>query len=267
MNGDDKMLGIVFEGGGAKGAYQIGVWKYLKEKNIKIDGIVGTSVGAINSAIFAMGDIGFAEKMWTEISLDKILKGNIKKMEFPKEFSTTMSKDLDELENIFINNKNGFDISPMKEMIKENINEKYIRKSNIDLGLVTYNLSKRKLVEVFLEDIEKGNLYKYIIASSYLPLFKAERIKGDYYIDGGFFNNLPINMLVKKGYKKIISVRLRPDNYDYSKYKNVEVIDIGPDESLGGSLEFDSQKISKNMQQGYLDAKKILSYTVDTLIG
>src|SRR6056297_4068587 len=261
------MLGIVFEGGGAKGAYQIGVWKYLKEKNIKIDGIVGTSVGAVNSAIFAMGNIDFAEKMWAEISFDKIIEGNVGEIELPKEFSSNISKDIDKLEDLFVNNKDGLDISPMKEMIKENIDEDYIRKRNIDLGMVTYNLSKRKLEEIFLENIEKGNLYKYIIASSYLPVFKAEKINGDYYIDGGFFNNLPINMLVKKGYKKIISVRLRPDNYDYSKYKNVEVIDIGPEESLGGTLEFDSQKISKNMQQGYLDAKKILSYSVDTLIG
>src|SRR6056297_2028393 len=260
------MLGIVFEGGGAKGAYQIGVWKYLKEKNIKIDGIVGTSVGAVNSAIFAMGNIDFAEKMWAEISFDKIIEGNVGEIELPKEFSSNISKDIDKLEDLFVNNKDGLDISPMKEMIKENIDEDYIRKRNIDLGMVTYNLSKRKLEEIFLENIEKGNLYKYIIASSYLPVFKAEKINGDYYIDGGFFNNLPIELLVKKGYKKIISVRLRPEKFDYSSFKHANIIDISPDEFLGETLDFDRENILRNIDKGYTDGKKTLSNAIDTFI-
>ena len=43
----DKEYGIVLEGGGARGAYQAGVWKALKEGGVKIRGISGTSVGAL----------------------------------------------------------------------------------------------------------------------------------------------------------------------------------------------------------------------------
>lgn len=42
---------IVLSGGGARGAYQIGVWKALRELNIKYDIITGTSVGALNGAL------------------------------------------------------------------------------------------------------------------------------------------------------------------------------------------------------------------------
>ena len=45
-----KEYGIVLEGGGARGAYQIGAWKALKEAGIRIKGISGASVGALNSA-------------------------------------------------------------------------------------------------------------------------------------------------------------------------------------------------------------------------
>ncbi|MDW7667380.1 MAG: patatin-like phospholipase family protein [Bacillota bacterium] len=261
------MIGLVFEGGGAKGAYQIGVWKYLNEINIKIDGVVGTSVGAINSAAFAMGNIDSAVKMWSDLSIEKIVKGETKRDNLPSEFDRDLVNDIDKLEEYFLNNKNGLDITPMKEMLKKSINEKIIRNSKIDLGLVTYNLTKRKLQEIFLEDIKVGSLYKYIMASSYLPVFKAEKIDGDYFIDGGFFNNLPINLLTKKGYKKIISVRLRPDEYDYSNYRNVDIIDISPKDSLGGTLEFDDKKIQNNIELGYEDAKRILSYTIDAFIG
>jgi NTE family protein len=262
-----EMIGIAFEGGGAKGAYQIGVWKYIQEKNIKIDGVVGTSVGAINSAAFAMGDIDFALKMWTELSVENIVKDDGKEKNFPKEFSSDLAKDIDKLQEFFLNNKEPLDIEPMKEMIKTKIDEELIRSKNIDLGLVTYNLSKRKLKELFLEDIEVGSLYKYIIASSYLPVFKAEKIDGDYYIDGGFFNNLPINMLVEKGYKKIISVRLRPEEFDYSEFNNIDIIDISPDEFLGGTLDFNRENILKNIDKGYSDGKRILSNAIDTFIG
>ena len=59
-----KEYGIVLEGGGAKGAYQIGAWKALVEAGVKIKGIAGTSVGALNGALMCMGDLENAEQVW-----------------------------------------------------------------------------------------------------------------------------------------------------------------------------------------------------------
>jgi len=55
-------VALVLSGGGARGAYQIGVWKALRELNIDIVAVYGTSVGAINGALIAYGDYDFAEK-------------------------------------------------------------------------------------------------------------------------------------------------------------------------------------------------------------
>ena len=44
----DKEFGLVLAGGGTKGAYEVGVWKALKELNINITAIAGTSIGALN---------------------------------------------------------------------------------------------------------------------------------------------------------------------------------------------------------------------------
>ena len=49
------MNGIAFSGGGLKGAYQVGAYKAFLDCNIKIDGFVGTSIGALNAAIIASG--------------------------------------------------------------------------------------------------------------------------------------------------------------------------------------------------------------------
>ena len=52
-----KEYGIVLDGGGARGAYQIGAWKALKEAGVKINAVAGTSVGALNGALICMDDV------------------------------------------------------------------------------------------------------------------------------------------------------------------------------------------------------------------
>lgn len=53
-----KEYGLVLEGGGAKGAYQIGAWKALREAGVKLKGIAGTSVGALNGCPYLHGRFG-----------------------------------------------------------------------------------------------------------------------------------------------------------------------------------------------------------------
>lgn len=59
-------LGLVLGGGGGKGAYEIGVWRYLQEIGLdrKISVISGTSVGALNAALMGTGDYERAEDIW-----------------------------------------------------------------------------------------------------------------------------------------------------------------------------------------------------------
>ena len=63
-----KKLGLVLGGGGGRGAYHIGVWKYLIESSIygKVRAISGNSVGALNACLLAMNDYSIAEKVWKE---------------------------------------------------------------------------------------------------------------------------------------------------------------------------------------------------------
>ena len=50
----NKTYGLALEGGGAKGAYQIGAWKALREAGIRFSAVSGTSVGALNGAMIVM---------------------------------------------------------------------------------------------------------------------------------------------------------------------------------------------------------------------
>ena len=69
------MLGLVLEGGGARGAFQIGAFQALNEKGFRFDGIVGTSIGAINGALLAQGDFELAQAWWRICSSTRRMNG------------------------------------------------------------------------------------------------------------------------------------------------------------------------------------------------
>ena len=70
---DNREYGLVLAGGGTKGAYQVGVWKALKELNINVKGIVGASIGSLNGALFLQDDFKMVEDMYENIKLGNIM--------------------------------------------------------------------------------------------------------------------------------------------------------------------------------------------------
>lgn len=73
-------IGLVLDGGGGRGAYQIGVWKYFLEKRIKFDYISGTSAGALNSVLICQNNYKKAEKLWTQLKPEDIKEIDKKKL-------------------------------------------------------------------------------------------------------------------------------------------------------------------------------------------
>ena len=64
------MIGFALEGGGAKGAYQIGSYIALRKYRIKPSIIAGTSIGSVNAAFFAQGDVKKLIKLWQQTKTD-----------------------------------------------------------------------------------------------------------------------------------------------------------------------------------------------------
>ena len=153
----------------------------------------------------------------------------------------------------------GLDITPLKNLLTELIDEDRIRNSGKDFGIVTVSLTDLKPLEIYIEDIPKGKLAEYLMASAYLPVFKKEKIDGKIYIDGAVYNNLPINLLINKGYKDLIIVR----TYGRGIIKKIDLeglntILISPSEDLGKTLDFDIDIARHNLKLGYYDGLKAL---------
>ena len=252
------MYGLVLEGGGAKGSYHIGAYKALLDLDIKIDGVAGTSIGALNGAAIVQGDLSNLEKLWEEISFDTLF--GINKTEVGKIKDMSLSKmNIPYLLNLskeIITNK-GLDTTKMREIIEDFIDEDKIRKSKLDFGFVTISLTDKQPLELFKEDVPKGKLVDYLLASANLPAFKMEKMDGKLFLDGGYYDNLPINILRRKGYKNFIAVRtfalgrVKKINKD-----EVNVVYIQPVEDLGGTIDFDVKRAERNMKLGYYDTLK-----------
>ena len=128
----DREYGIVLEGGGARGAYQIGAWKALREAGIKIKGAAGTSVGALNGALICMDDFEKAENIWETICYSRVMDVDDSLMDQLRNFSfkSLSSIGLHEVINGAkrILKDRGFDIAPLRRLIEEVVDEEKMRK-------------------------------------------------------------------------------------------------------------------------------------------
>src|SRR5277367_3708954 len=75
-NNSKGQVVLVLQGGGALGAYQVGVYQALHEAGIKLDWIIGTSIGAINAALIAGNTperrIDALQEFWRRMRSDRV---------------------------------------------------------------------------------------------------------------------------------------------------------------------------------------------------
>lgn len=256
------MYGVALEGGGMKGAYHIGAVKALIECGYNIGAYVGTSIGSFNAAVLAQGDFEKLYKEWyngsTALGID------LKEKELNKLFSKKLDMDSVKYWAKFVTDSfanKGIDSSKLKSLYDSFIDEEKLRKSSIDYGMVTVSLTDKKPVYMFKEEIPEGLISTYVLASSYLPVFKQDKILNDdkFYIDGGFYDNCPITLLKKKGYKDIIEIRTGAIGISRKvSRKGLNVITISPSKELGGIVLSDNKIVRNNIQMGYYDAMRVV---------
>lgn len=254
-----KEYGIVLEGGGAKGSYQIGAWKALKEAGVRIKGVAGTSVGALNGAFICMDDIEKAEYIWEHITNSSVMKVDDEEMRRLMKNEATLGEAMSIFFKTF--GDGGVDVEPLKELIRTYVREEDIKKSPIELFILTFNVDHMKELDLNLKEVGEGRMQDYLLASAYIfPLFKNEKIDGKRFIDGGAINNVPLGSLIERDYKDIIVIRI----FGIGREKHVKipedttVVTIAPRVHLGNMLDFDAKKSRRNMKIGYYDAKRVI---------
>lgn len=232
-----RKTALVLGGGGARGAYEIGVWQALRELGIPIHIVTGTSVGAINGALIAQDAFELSVTLW-------------------KELETSMVFDMG-IKDILANN--GIDNGKLEELLKQYIDETAIRKSSVEYGLVTAELPSLAPKFFMKEQIPEGMLVDYILASSALfPAMKSHEINSLKYVDGGYTDNLPVGLALDHGATHVIAVDL--DVFAVIRKQRIKDADflriIECSWDLGNILIFDKSNSRRIMRLGYLDTLK-----------
>ena len=242
------MKALVLGGGGAKGSYEVGVFKALRKLHMKFDIVTGVSIGSINGAFYVANEYKKCLKMWQKITTSDL---------FDVAIGSKMSKEDIKL-LVKQMSSGGISFSNAYNFLKKNINEEKVRKSKIDYGLVTVSLTNKKPRFLTKEQIPYGKLVDYICASSICyPFVQAQDINDESFIDGGFYDGIPINLAIDMGATEILAVDLSVLAINKKpKDKNIKVDVIKMKDKTPLTLTFTKEYANKNIKYGYNDTMK-----------
>ena len=153
---------LVLNGGGSRGAYEIGAWQALDELGVRFDGVYGTSIGALNAALFAQGDLDGAVKLWSNIRVGQILA-----VEDDDDFAIgrLVSRKRDVIPFLMENaNRLRMDISPFEALLRANLDEGRVRASGLRLGVMTCRAPQMTGAPLLLDQMKPGSLADWVIA-------------------------------------------------------------------------------------------------------
>ncbi|MBN3490617.1 patatin-like phospholipase family protein [Acholeplasma equirhinis] len=252
-------IGLMLGGGGAKGAYQLGVIKALEEANLlkQIKSISGTSIGAINTMLLmSKKNHKHMETIWDDLDADNV-------------FGVKM--------NVFSKDSRMYSVEPLTNKLLEKINMKQVRKSKYQ-GYATAALmySKTSMThQINTDTMEKKvfhlnkmmDPYKAVLASASIPvIFGPTKIDDFFYVDGGILDNYPVEPLINDGCNLILSIPLdykfNPYLYDHT---DINIIDFTPGEVFEKSFITDNLEML-NFNKTYKDEKALLGYTAGKMV-
>lgn len=248
--------GLALCGGGAKGSYEAGCFKALNEIGEKFDIVTGTSIGCLNAAMYCQGDFDRDYELWNKLNVQMIMKYGFNFDRYDIINGIRNSENSINMVLNYVTNR-GADIRPLKCMIDEYIDVDKIINSNVSFGIVCAQFPQMKGNEVLANKLDKDLIKQYILASaSPWPVFPVCKIEDKSYVDGGYYDNLPINYCHRLGASEIVAIDLNIDA-THKEYLNTRFVRyIKPTRSLGTFMQFDHDSIMRNMELGYLDTMK-----------
>lgn len=240
---EQQVNGLVLAGGGAKGSYQVGVWKALQSLDWQPGVITGTSVGSLNGALFTQGSWQGARDMW--LTLDDSNVMTLPGSKRPKELAEFLAQTV---------RQGGLNVAPLEQLVDRMLCEDRIRSAGIRFGLVTVNVSDLRPMELSVQEIPQGQLPDYLLASaSFFPGFKPRDIDGKTFIDGGYTDNMPTALAARLGATNLVCVNVDGIGVQRRNTTGLPTLTVESHWDLGPILRFDPQQARRNIALGYWD--------------
>ena len=253
------MLGLALEGGGAKGAYEIGAYRALTELGYRFDVICGVSIGAINAALLAQGDCERAAEFWETMSNDDLFS------EKDRGFLEVINRqvNLNTLSALKANIKTalengGIDTSRIRAFLEQNIDPRRLLDSPVDYGMIAVAFPELQPLIAYKKDMTPETVIDHVLASASFPGFQPTVIGDKKYLDGGLYDACPYNALLDYGCDEVIAIRLNGFGIIHPVRDRSKIRQIFPSEQLGPVMRFDPANSRRNIQMGYYDTLRQL---------
>ena len=258
---DTPVKALVLAGGGARGSYQVGVWRALMELDWHPQIITGTSVGGLHGAMFVLDLYETARDMWLTIRSRDV-------MELPEE-----NADLSALHQFLrrVVKAGGMDVTPLEEIVERVLDEDALRAAPIRFGIVTVEQRGLRPRELTLEDIPAGQVRDYLMASAAcFPALRARGIDGVKFLDGGYSDNMPTGLAKTMGAEELVCVDLEGVGITRPNLTGLPTVMVRSYWELGDILHFDPDTARRNIELGYHDTLRAFgrirgcAYAVDS---
>lgn len=244
---------LVLGGGGAKGAYQIGAIRALEELGVRALRVYGTSIGALNAALYAQGRMEEAQALWESLRLSDVLTPEGVAL---AEEAEGLFDHPDKLLEFLSRNaqKKGLDPAPFFDLVCRYADEDALRQSGVRFGLTATRFPSLSLIEKPIEDMERGSLHDWLMASAAcFPALPMRTIGGERYLDGGFCDNVPVEMAIRAGAQHVIAIDIGRHRAHTQYDRRPNITYIRTSHPLGGLLTFDPALSRRNITLGYND--------------
>lgn len=204
---------LVLQGGGALGAYQVGVYEALHDAGIEPDWIIGTSIGAVNGAIIAGNppqrrverlrafwdgiehpELADAPPLWPGVgnalaNLATLVQG------VPKFFSPNPGAWFGVHAPLGVENAAYYTAAPLRDTLADLVDFDYLERRHTRLTVGAVNVVSGEMR--YFDSRDQAIRPEHVLASGALPpAFPAVRIEGDPYWDGGIYSNTPIEAVL-----------------------------------------------------------------------
>jgi NTE family protein len=198
---------LVLQGGGALGAYQIGVYQALHEAGIEPDWVIGTSIGAINAALIAgNGPADRLDKLrefWKRVEHGQIFEGPMANQfsplrtmsaimsGIPSFFSPNLMAFMGQQVPLGSENAGYYSVDPLRQTLSELVDFDLVNSGPTRLTVGAANVQTSAMC--YFDSSKTPIDVRHVLASGALPpAFPAVRIDGELYWDGGIVSNTPV---------------------------------------------------------------------------
>lgn len=240
-------IGLVLAGGGAKGSYQVGVWKAICEYGLdkKIDCIAANSIGSLNTLMFMQYSPDECIDIWRNID-NKVVMSK----------SSLLTK---------IKTKSLFSRDGVRKLLEEKIDASIYQNLKMPIYITTTDVDTGKACYFKLNGKSKDEIFDIVLASSAIPgVFENVNIAGGRFMDGLAANNVPTKPLLNLDCEMLFVIPLN-GQYKVTEKElsyNIPIISFDspytPFGFKGGTLTFKEEFSLLRIDHGYHVAKQLL---------